>query len=338
MSSGRGGASGGGRAPSQQGMLPPMSTSGTRFGGRGSNRGTKRPPQSSFQAHDNVKVEALQTSENAWVTAGRKLGDDDKRSPTYISRKVKSLLNKLTAEKFDSISDQVLEYVNYSVDEDHPVSMKLVIQLIFEKATDEALWGAMYAKLCKKMMLEVDQAVTETIDGKPTSGGMLFRKYLVGRCQLDFEAGWKEREAAVAKAAEKGEDDKARLDEHAESKSSEPAVLSDEYYALQKIKRRGLGLIQLIGELFKLEMVNKNVMSGCFVKLLGVVQTIDEEDVESACKLLKTIGPLYDQQSSDNVTGIIKRLEEIKEDPDTTNRIKFMIQVSQASICDDDHC
>jgi len=68
------------------------------------------------------------------------------------------------------------------------------------------------------------------------------------------------------------------------------------------------------------------------------VQTIDEEDVESACKLLKTIGPLYDQQSSDNVTGIIKRLEEIKEDPDTTNRIKFMIQVSQASICDDDHC
>jgi translation initiation factor 4G len=274
-------------------------------------------------------VQALQTSENAWVTAGRKLGEDDKRSPTYISRKVKSLLNKLTAEKFDSISDQVLEYVNYSVDEDHPVSMKLVIQLIFEKATDEALWGAMYAKLCKKMMNEVDQAVTETIDGKATSGGMLFRKYLVGRCQLDFEAGWKEREAAVAKAAEKGEDDQARLTEQAEGKSSEPAVLSDEYYALQKIKRRGLGLIQLIGELFKLEMVNKNVMKGCFVKLLGHLHETDEEDVESACKLLKTIGPIYDQQSGDNVSGIIVRLEQIAADEKTANRIKFMIQVSR---------
>lgn len=320
----RGGA--GGRAPSQQGMLPPMGGS-SRMGGRASNRGQRRLPQATF-ANPEPGVAALETTENAWVTAGRKLGEEDKRSPTYISRKVKSLLNKLTAEKFDSISTQVLEYANFSVDEENGQSMKLVIQLIFEKATDEALWGAMYAKLCRKLMMEIDQEVKEVVDGKTVNGGMLFRKYLVGRCQIDFENGWKDREAASLKAAEKSVDDKQRLSEQADNKSSEPAVLSDEYYALQKIKRRGLGLIQLIGELFKLEMVNKNVMRQCFIKLLGHVSEVDEEDVESAVKLLRTIGPIYDQQSGENVQGIIARLEQIEQDPTTPQRIKFMIMVS----------
>lgn len=320
----------GGRAPSQQGMLPPMGGS-SRMGGRASNRGQRRLPQANFSQPE-VGVAALETTENAWVTAGRKLGEEDKRSPTYISRKIKSLLNKLTAEKFDSISSQVLDYANYSVDEENGQSMKLVIQLIFEKATDEALWGAMYAKLCRKLMMEIDQNVKEDVEGKTVSGGMLFRKYLVGRCQIDFENGWKDREAASLKAAEKSVDDKARMSEQADDKSSEPAVLSDEYYALQKIKRRGLGLIQLIGELFKLEMVNKNVMRQCFIKLLGHVSEVDEEDVESAVKLLRTIGPIYDQQSGENVQGIVARLEQIEQDPTTPARIKFMIMVSAENL------
>lgn len=313
----------GGRTPSQQGMQPPM---GGRMGGNRSGRGRPRPPQASFQTPD-VAVQALQTTENAWVTAGRTIGDDDKRSVAFVSRKVNALLNKLTAEKFDSISNQVLEYANYSIDEENGQTMKLVIQLIFEKATDQALWGPIYARLCRKLFQTVDDGVRAELDGKEVAGGTLFRKYLVGRCQVDFEAGWKEREEAALKAAEQRAGDAERLDEQTANQSAEPAVLSDEYYALQKIKRRGLGLITLIGELFKLEMVSKNVMKTCFVRMLGRGQEIDEEDVESAIKLLKTIGPVYDAQSGENVQGILSRLIDIRQAPGTSQRTQFMILV-----------
>lgn len=304
-------------------MAPPR---GTR---PPSGKGSRRPPQPQF-APIEPDVAPLVHTDGAWVNSRPDKKNEDTRSPTYVARKVKSLLNKLTKEKFDSISKQILEFANYSVDETNGQSLKLVIKLIFDKATDEAHWSEMYAQLCHRMLLEVDPRVTENLDGKDVAGGALFRKYLIGRCQQDFETGWKEREDAVAKAAQKQEDDKQTLADHAATagENSEPAVLSDEYYALQKAKRRGLGLVQLIGELFKLEMVSRNVMKQCFLKLLGNVDDTDEEDIESAIKLLTTIGKVYDEGSSDNVTGIMVRLNNIKEKEGTSSRVQFMIMAS----------
>jgi translation initiation factor 4G len=289
-----------------------------------SHAGHKRPPANTYEP----PVAPLVTTENSWVQS-RPGKEEDPRSATYVSRKVKALLNKLTEEKFDSISGKILEFANYSVDENNGQSLKLVIKLIFEKATDEAHWSAMYAKLCRKMLEEVDDGVMENLDGKDVSGGALFRKYLVGRCQQDFESGWKERENAALKAAQKQDDDKQTLADHAASgEGAEPAVLSEEYYAAQKAKRRGLGLVQLIGELFKMDMVTKNVMKQCFLKLLGNVNETDDEDIESACKLLTTIGATYDAQSRENVDGIMNRLGIIRDKDQVTSRVKFMIMVS----------
>jgi translation initiation factor 4G len=312
-------------------------TRGGRTGARPpSDRGQPRQPRNAnpHTPYSNPYEPApapLVVSENSWVNSRPGKEPEDTRSPTYVARKVKGLLNKLTEEKFDSISGKILDYANYSVDENNGQSLKLVIKLIFEKATDEAHWSAMYAKLCRKMLDEVDPRVTEHIDGKDVAGGVLFRKYLIGRCQQDFESGWKERETAALKAQQKQEDDKQTLANHAAGgESAEPAVLSDEYYAAQKAKRRGLGLVQLIGELFKMDMVNKNVMKQCFLKLLGNVDETDEEDIESACKLLTTIGAVYDSQSAENVEGIMNRLAIIKDKKDNgvSSRVKFMIMVS----------
>lgn len=88
-----------------------------------------------------------------------------------------------------------------------------VIRLVFEKATDEANWSEMYARLCRKMMEQISPNVQdETIkntDGKPITGGQLFRKYLLNRCQEDFERGWTAKEKTAAAAAEKANEDKA---------------------------------------------------------------------------------------------------------------------------------
>ena len=76
-----------------------------------------------------------------------------------------------------------------------------VIRLVFEKATDEATWSEMYARLCRKMMEQISPDVQDdgirNAEGKPITGGQLFRKYLLNRCQEDFERGWSQKEAAA---------------------------------------------------------------------------------------------------------------------------------------------
>lgn len=212
------------------------------------------------------------------------------------------------------------------------MTLKLVIKLVFEKATDEAHWSAMYARLCRMLLDLLDPAVTEVIDGKEVSGGSLFRKYLLGRCQMDFESGWKAREEAATAAAAKQEEDKERLARHEEAKeeeSGEPILLSDEYYAAQKAKRRGLGLVQLIGELFKLEMLSKGVIRTCLIRLLGNMNDPDEEDLESTCKLLTTVGRSFEAQAADSMNVIFERLTAITNNENISSRIKFMILVSR---------
>ena len=72
-------------------------------------------------------------------------------------------------------------------------------------------------------------------NGNVNAGSTLFRKYLLNRCQTEFEAGWK-----------------SKLPDKPEGDSNEAAMLSDEYYKAATAKRRGLGLVKFIGELFKL--------------------------------------------------------------------------------------
>ena len=54
-----------------------------------------------------------------------------------------------------------------------------------------------------------------------------------------------------------------------------------------KARRRSLGNIKFIGELFKLKMLTEAIMHDCVVKLL---KNHDEESLECLCRLLATIG------------------------------------------------
>ena len=320
------------RQPSQGGMqgLPPMAASSSRAGGARSQRGQPRRPANAPMVDSNVAP--LQVSLNSWVKA--RPTDNDESSPAFVERKVKSLLNKLTAEKFESISKQILEWANKSSGEQDAMSLKLVIKLVFDKATDEAHWSAMYAKLCRLLHDNVEDSVAAEIDGKMVAGRALVRKTLIGRCQMDFEAGWTEREAAAAAAAAKSSEDKERIakieQEKADCKEGEAEMLSDEYYAAQKAKRRGLGLVQLIGEIYKLDMLSRGVIRRCLQKLLPQQDdpNPDEDDIESAVKLLTTIGGQFEAQDTSSMDIIFQLLDNIKDRPLIPSRIRFMIMVS----------
>ncbi|KAM0793777.1 hypothetical protein ACM66B_001195 [Microbotryomycetes sp. NB124-2] len=280
-------------------------------------------------------------SETGWVPSVVGGGPQlDANSLELVQRKVKALLNKLTLERFESISNQIIEWADKSKDETDGRILRQVIALIFEKATDEANFSEMYARLCRKIMETISpQVMDESVKdakGKPFQGGALFRKYLLNRCQEDFEAGWKATESAAAAAAATAASDKAKkeandaAEQDAAAKNSsapkEVELMSDEYYAAQKAKRRGLGLVRFIGELYKLSMLTERIMHECIRKLLANAEDPDEEDVESLTRLLTTVGGQLDNEKAKAHMKIyFERMNQIANSPKVTSRIKFMI-------------
>ncbi|KAI0250910.1 hypothetical protein BJV78DRAFT_1282825 [Lactifluus subvellereus] len=279
-------------------------------------------------------VAPLEASANRWVASStRRNGSGlDGESPEMVERKVKGLLNKLTMERFDSISDQIIAWANKSEKEKDGRTLIQVIKLVFEKATDEATFSEMYARLCRKMMEQISPKVQDdgikNAEGKPFAGGQLFRKYLLNRCQEDFERGWVAKEATAAAAATKATEDQAVKEANEKTKSDEESELySDEYYAAAKAKRRGLGLIRFIGELFKLQMLTERIMHECIKKLLGNVENPEEEEIESLCKLLTTVGSLLDTpKARAHLDVYFSRMRELTKNKNVNARMIFMLQ------------
>ena len=316
------------------GAIPPS----PRVGGstRGGTRdGSKRGKQSNRRQEEEdskmpltagMELGAIKVSQTGWKArslagpslSGPALGGDGLLPPDVVQRKVKSNLNKMTPEKFDKISDQILEIAAQSKDESDGRTLRQVIQLTFEKATDEAHWASMYAMFCKRMLESMSPDIKdENIKdkhGQVVTGGNLFRKYLLNRCQEEFERGWK-----------------VNLPPKPEGQTEEAAMLSDEYYIAAAAKRRGLGLVKFIGELYKLGMLTERIMHECVKKLLDYDGMPDEAEIESLTSLLKTVGKDLDDPRSKaqpRMDAYFERMQAIMDMPELPSRLKFMILVS----------
>ena len=249
-------------------------------------------------------------------------------SPEIVDRNVKSLLNTLTMEVFDSISDQIISWVNKSEHEKDGRALNQVIKLVFEKATDETAESRMYARLCQKMMEQINPKVQDDgiYEGRPIAGEQLFRKYLLNRCQEDFRRSWVAKEAASAAAsavASKLEDEAVKATN--DPKSNQREVCALYFDAAHKAKRRVLSLIKFIGELFKLQMLTEGTMHQCVKKLLENMDNPKEEEIASLCELLTTVGGILDtQKARANMDVYFSRM---KESAQIMSRMQIMLQV-----------
>lgn len=338
-----------GRAPSQFGMpgagmsrTNSLQTMGNMGGpnsprqpsGRGGKGASKRGDRTMSKKEEaemaakmpltaHMEIAPLQKSTTGWkpMSLGQSsLSQPDlsgNLTPDVVQRKVKAALNKMTPENFDKISDQILEIANQSKTESDGRTLRQVIQLTFEKACDEAHWASMYAGFCHKMLLSMSPEIRdETIkdkSGNPVVGGALFRKYLLNRCQEEFERGWQ------ANLPQKPE---------GESESKEAALLSDEYYVAAAAKRRGLGLIQFIGQLYKLKMLTLRIMHECVMRLLNFEGDPDEAAIENLTTLLRSVGKTMaeDPQGENLLTQYFERIDTVILKNDTLpSRPRFMV-------------
>ncbi|KAI6046360.1 hypothetical protein EDC04DRAFT_3006432 [Pisolithus marmoratus] len=261
---------------------------------------------------------------------GYSLDAADVDTPEIVERTVKPLLNELTVEKFDSISDQIIAWATKSESERDAHMLLQVIGLVVEKATDEANRSEIYARLCRRMMETISPKVQDddikNAEGKPITGGQLFRKYLLNRCQEDFEHWWTAKEDAALAAAAKASDYEV-IKAANEKKGDKSELHSDEYYAPQKANRQGIGLIKFIGELFKLQMLTERIMHECVKKLLGNMENHEEEEIESLCELFRTVGQLLDvPKAHAHMDVYFQRMRELCESTNVSPRMQFMLQ------------
>ncbi|KAG2339048.1 ARM repeat-containing protein [Suillus weaverae] len=168
-----------------------------------------------------------------------------------------------------------------------------------------------------------DEGIKNT-EGKAIAGGQLFRKYLLNRCQEDFERGWFAKEATAAATAS---DDHTMKAAHKKTGTKVVGLCFDEYYAAEKAQRQGLVLVKFIGELFKLQMLTERIMHECVKKLLGNVESPEEEEIERLCQLLKTVGQLLDTpKARAHMDVYFTRMKELSKSLNVSPRTRFMLQ------------
>ncbi|KAJ1840772.1 hypothetical protein LPJ73_006327, partial [Coemansia sp. RSA 2703] len=149
----RSGSSMGGRPPSGQyrnNLGGNRESRGGRTGGRGRGRGRGRGGSQhggdrygggpGGQNDLPTDFKPLEKSENRYVAkvlrVGKNAVEDDMQEEVY-HRRMQALLNKLTPDNFPEVSTELLEWGNKSINETDGRILRHLVQLVFEKATDE---------------------------------------------------------------------------------------------------------------------------------------------------------------------------------------------------------
>ena len=143
------------------------------------------------------------------------------------------------------------------------------------QAVDEPEFSVAYAKMCEVLRnkkVQTDRGVD-----------LDFRKILVSRCQKEFERNYmegfdKEQFAEKLKKAET-EEKKKELQLEFEQKE-------------RRARRRSLGNIRFIGELYNLKMLTDKIMHEIIKRLIILV---DVESLECLCWLFNTVGKVLDE-------------------------------------------
>uniref|UniRef100_A0A8C2EQV6 Eukaryotic translation initiation factor 4 gamma, 3b n=1 Tax=Cyprinus carpio TaxID=7962 RepID=A0A8C2EQV6_CYPCA len=277
-------------------------------GGRGApllNVSLRRPPGRKIITNVSVNDEVqLRTTENAWKPGMKRenvIEDPETLTTQELFRKVRSILNKLTPQMFNQLMKQVTDL---TIDTEE--RLKGVIDLVFEKAIDEPSFSVAYGNMCSCLaMLKVPMT------DKPSST-VNFRKLLLNRCQKEFEKDKVDDDVFEKKHRElEAATSRERLQEELEE-------------AKDKARRRSIGNIKFIGELFKLRMLTEAIMHDCVVKLL---KNHDEESLECLCRLLTTIGKDLDfEKAKPRMDQYFNQMEKIVKERKTSSRIRFMLQ------------
>ncbi|XP_059456204.1 uncharacterized protein LOC132185427 isoform X2 [Corylus avellana] len=214
-------------------------------------------------------------------------------------RQLRAILNKLTPTKFEKLFEQVK-----AVNIDNVATLAGVVSQIFDRGLMEPMYCEMYVNFFCRLAGELP-------DFNEDNEKITFKRVLLNKCQEEFERGEREQEEAN------------KVDEEGEIKQS----AEEREEKRVKARRRMLGNIRLIGELYKKKMLTERIMHACIQKLLGQFQDPDEEDLEALCKLMSTIGEMIDhQKAKEHMDAYFDRMKTLSNNMNLSSRVRFMLK------------
>lgn len=226
-------------------------------------------------------------------------GQSQEAKNDAIYRKVRGILNKLTPEKFQQLTDDLLK-----IDLNSTTILNGVIYLIFEKALDEPKYSSMYAQLCKRLSKEAPNF-------DPTGHRSTFLRLLLNVCRDKF----------------------VNRTQTGNIVAHDGPLTPDEEEKKYVAKQKMLGNAKFIGELCKLDMLSGSISHFCIQTLLDITgskaATIQDrcENIECLCQLIRTCGKNLDtEQGKGLMDQYFDKMAGCANNPKYPPRIRFMLR------------
>uniref|UniRef100_A0A1I8G712 MI domain-containing protein n=1 Tax=Macrostomum lignano TaxID=282301 RepID=A0A1I8G712_9PLAT len=246
--------------------------------------------------------------------------DTDRRQD--IERSIRSILNKVTPQNFESCFQQLTKCDIGTED-----GLKCCVDIMFEKATRETSYSSVFAEICKRLsFLKVN--TDKTLPDKCIT----HRSLLLKKCQLMFETPLLDQMETKADywdqiiSKEEKEDKKKSLEEE---KEEQVKKVKDQYY----------GNIRFIGELYMKGVLTANIIYSCITALLSCHQPSKSnsrgtlvESLECLCELLRTVGKKLEtptgnrkQNESTQLDASFGQIKKIIADKSIESKVRFKL-------------
>lgn len=289
---------------------------------RGSrDRGSRSQPR--YSASTNAAAyEKLARSESGWSR------DETVENDEKAIRKIQAVLNKLSSDNFTALLAELKQLLTeFAPNGVTNNILDRIISTIFSTAVNNQTFCKYYAALCAELTktlrvvgeaeMFADLEKQALKENKPTPVLVpQFRRRLLEQCQKKFE----EKQAWSLERLRSSRQDLKTMD-------SETGELTEEEYERIKTKKRVLGNVVFIGELFKAGMIGARIINNIITESLKC-SVAEDEELESICKLLVTVGPILDShpEAAIRMNAYFDTLTKISSvNGGLSSRIRFLI-------------
>ncbi|CAK8990991.1 unnamed protein product [Durusdinium trenchii] len=279
-----------------RGGAPGEVTKSRRRGQEGKTPKSEKPDSGSDLIRLAPKLEVSETSWAAQI-AKRKAELEKESSDDSFVKSIRSILNKLTVEKFDTLSDQIVELIAQSQRPNRGIP--LLMQLVFEKATTQHHFINMYVSLCVKL----HKWLTDNVDVAESQSN--FKRVLLNQCQTSFE-------------------------QYLEPPEGFEGLVGDDLYEAQvKYKTKMLGNIRLVGQLIRHGMLAPKIAIAVATELAGEDPAVRGERLETLATFLETVGVALDDPSwkhHSELELVFTEVERASADKSVPRRVRCLLQ------------
>jgi len=207
-------------------------------------------------------------------------------------RQVKSILNKLTWEKFDTLYVQLLDHCKVPDSTVRASVIDIIARELFKKATMQHNFIKLYADVCSRLEADLKKNKLE----------VNFRRNLLEQCQQSFSLYLQPPTIAEGLG----------YDEH--------------YEELVKYKTKMIGNVKFIGYLLKSSMLAAKILFTCTEELVAIGSS---EALETLCAFLETVGSTFDKADwagYERLQRVFLEVELFSKDSQKSARIRCLLQ------------